>query len=94
MDTYVPPAYLENIHQCFVCNSGSADLWVASSSCVQGCGGIMNTFNTSKSSTFKDSHQPIDIKYGSGEVVGEIGDYGPLINLLPPSNITLQAPTR
>ncbi|KAF8310964.1 acid protease [Clavulina sp. PMI_390] len=55
-----------------VLDTGSSDLWIASSSCQTGCSGI-NTFDSSKSTSFKDQSRQITISYGSGDVAGTVG---------------------
>jgi cathepsin D len=54
-----------------ILDTGSSDLWVADTSCKT-CERSTPKFDSSQSSTFKTSFQSTDIKYGSGEVVGEI----------------------
>jgi len=55
-----------------VLDTGSSDLWTATSSCTT-CGSDIPTFDTAKSSTYKAGTGPsatVDIAYGSGEVQG------------------------
>jgi len=52
-----------------ILDTGSADLWVASSSCNTGCNGI-KSFNPSSSTSFKNNSTPFDITYGSGRAQG------------------------
>jgi cathepsin D len=54
-----------------ILDTGSADLWVADSSCTQNCQGIQ-TFDTSTSSTYKNLTEPFTIQYGSGEASGTL----------------------
>lgn len=55
-----------------ILDTGSADLWVASSSCQAGCGGVA-TFNAGASSTFSDTNTSFRITYGSGDASGTLG---------------------
>ncbi|KAM6504200.1 aspartic peptidase A1 [Amanita muscaria] len=55
-----------------VLDTGSADLWVADTSCVTGCTGVP-TFNPSSSSTFTNESSPFQITYGSGQAAGSLG---------------------
>jgi cathepsin D len=59
------PAQAYNV----ILDTGSADLWVASSSCSTGCNGI-TAFNSTTSSSFKNTTAPFDITYGSGRAQG------------------------
>ncbi|KAF7308806.1 Aspartic peptidase A1 [Mycena kentingensis (nom. inval.)] len=52
-----------------ILDTGSADLWVAGSSCTQGCSGVP-TFDSSASSTFVNSSTDFEITYGSGAAAG------------------------
>ncbi|KAH0836320.1 acid protease [Lanmaoa asiatica] len=54
-----------------ILDTGSSDLWVASSSCELTCAGTGN-FDAAKSSTFKSLSHDFDITYGSGEAVGTL----------------------
>lgn len=54
-----------------ILDTGSSDLWVADTDCST-CGGTTTLYDPSKSSTYNASGQITDIRYGSGEVVGEI----------------------
>lgn len=54
-----------------ILDTGSADLWVADSSCSQNCQGIQ-TFNTSSSSTYTNLTEAFSIKYGSGSASGAL----------------------
>jgi len=56
-----------------ILDTGSADLWVASSNCVTGCGSVP-TFNAASSSTFKNQSTPFSITYGSGAAQGTLGE--------------------
>jgi cathepsin D len=55
-----------------ILDTGSADLWLADSSCAQNCQGIQ-TFNTASSSSYNNLTQAFSIKYGSGEAGGYLG---------------------
>lgn len=55
-----------------ILDTGSADLWVASTNCFAGCGNVP-TFDSSASSTFKNLSTPFTIKYGSGGAAGSLG---------------------
>jgi len=55
-----------------ILDTGSADLWVADSSCKTGCGKVP-TFNPDSSSSFKNASQPFAIQYGSGAAQGSLG---------------------
>lgn len=55
-----------------VLDTGSADLWVADTSCVTGCTGVP-TFNPSSSSTFTNQSSSFQITYGSGQAAGSLG---------------------
>ncbi|KAI0251412.1 aspartic peptidase A1 [Lactifluus subvellereus] len=54
-----------------ILDTGSSDLWVASSSCTQGCNGIQ-TFNSATSSTFNSTNATFAITYGSGKASGSL----------------------
>jgi cathepsin D len=54
-----------------ILDTGSADLWVADSSCTQNCQGIQ-TFDTSTSSTYNNLTEGFSIKYGSGAASGSL----------------------
>ncbi|KAK7466332.1 hypothetical protein VKT23_005058 [Stygiomarasmius scandens] len=54
-----------------ILDTGSADLWVADSDCLTGCGDIP-TFDSSGSSTFKNLSTPFSITYGSGAAAGQL----------------------
>ncbi|KIY53016.1 acid protease, partial [Fistulina hepatica ATCC 64428] len=53
-----------------IIDSGSADLWLASSSCSSGCSSVGPTFNPSDSSTFSNKSTAFSITYGSGSAQG------------------------
>lgn len=55
-----------------VLDTGSSDLWLASSTCASGCSGVQKSYDGSKSSSFKPASQPFSIRYGSGSVAGDI----------------------
>lgn len=54
-----------------ILDTGSADLWVADSSCTSGCDSIA-TFDTTASSTFNDKNTTFSITYGSGSASGTL----------------------
>ena len=54
-----------------ILDTGSADLWVADSSCSQNCQGIQ-TFDTTTSSTYTNLTEEFSIKYGSGSASGTL----------------------
>ncbi|EPQ53925.1 acid protease [Gloeophyllum trabeum ATCC 11539] len=57
-----------------ILDTGSSDLWIASSSCTIGCtdpeGGVIPTFNSHLSSTFKNTGNSFNVHYGSGAASG------------------------
>ncbi|KAG8721838.1 hypothetical protein FRC08_009639 [Ceratobasidium sp. 394] len=55
-----------------ILDTGSSDLWLASSTCYTGCRGVP-TFDASRSSTFRNLTTPFAIRYGSGQAAGELG---------------------
>ncbi|KAJ7224259.1 acid protease [Mycena pura] len=52
-----------------ILDTGSADLWVAGSTCTEGCSSVP-TFESSASSSFTDKGTPFSITYGSGAAQG------------------------
>lgn len=54
-----------------ILDTGSADLWVAGSSCGTSCGSV-STYNPSSSSTFQNLSTSFDIQYGSGFAAGYV----------------------
>ncbi|KAJ7128318.1 hypothetical protein C8R44DRAFT_850853 [Mycena epipterygia] len=52
-----------------ILDTGSADLWVAGSTCTEGCTSAPR-FDPSASSTFKNESIPFSITYGTGGAVG------------------------
>ncbi|KAH8991661.1 acid protease [Lactarius akahatsu] len=54
-----------------ILDTGSADLWVADSSCSANCQGIQ-TFDPSTSSTYTNLTEPFSIQYGSGSASGTL----------------------
>lgn len=54
-----------------VLDTGSSDLWVATTSCTS-CGSDVPGFNPSKSSTYKATSSHLEIDYGSGSVQGTV----------------------
>ncbi|CAK5274012.1 unnamed protein product, partial [Mycena citricolor] len=55
-----------------ILDTGSADLWVASSTCNQGCDS-MAKFDSGASSSFTNRSTPFSITYGSGAAAGNLG---------------------
>lgn len=55
-----------------ILDTGSADLWLAGSTCSTGCSQIQ-TFDTSSSSTFNNLSTSFSITYGSGAAAGALG---------------------
>jgi len=51
-------------------DTGSADLWVADSSCTESCN--VPLFTSSQSSTFTSLNTPFNITYGSGQAAGTL----------------------
>ncbi|KAL9711468.1 hypothetical protein Ac2012v2_004539 [Leucoagaricus gongylophorus] len=56
-----------------VLDTGSADLWVADSSCTTGCDASTPLYNADQSSSNTADTQQVRITYGSGEVTGAVG---------------------
>ncbi|KIJ20642.1 hypothetical protein PAXINDRAFT_165539 [Paxillus involutus ATCC 200175] len=54
-----------------ILDTGSSDLWVASSACQSSCAETEN-FDSSKSSTFQNLTRAFGVTYGSGEVTGTL----------------------
>ncbi|KAJ7890571.1 aspartic peptidase A1 [Mycena olivaceomarginata] len=54
-----------------ILDTGSADLWVAGSTCTRGCSSSP-TFDVSASSTFTNKSTPFSIVYGSGDASGAL----------------------
>ncbi|KAG8792407.1 hypothetical protein FRC17_008600, partial [Serendipita sp. 399] len=59
-------------HYNIILDSGSADTWLASSSCGTGCNGVKR-FSPQASSTFKYLSRSFNIQYGHGSATGELG---------------------
>jgi len=55
-----------------ILDTGSADLWLASSNCYTGCGSVP-TYDSSSSTSFRNLSTPFSIKYGSGQAAGSLG---------------------
>lgn len=56
-----------------ILDTGSADLWLASSSCTDSACQRLATFDPSSSSTFESSSTAFSITYGSGDAAGTLG---------------------
>ncbi|KAJ3861067.1 aspartic peptidase domain-containing protein [Lentinula novae-zelandiae] len=57
-----------------ILDTGSADLWLASSTCTESaCEGIA-TFDSSSSSSFQNKSTEFSITYGSGDAAGTLGE--------------------
>ncbi|KAG8929641.1 hypothetical protein FRC02_005272 [Tulasnella sp. 418] len=56
-----------------ILDTGSADLWLASADCFQGCTNSINLYDSTESSTFRNLSAPFNIKYGSGAAAGYLG---------------------
>ncbi|KAG2144700.1 aspartic peptidase domain-containing protein [Suillus bovinus] len=54
-----------------VLDTGSSDLWVATTACTS-CGSDLPEFNPSKSSTYKATSSHLEIDYGSGSAQGTV----------------------
>ncbi|KAI9451913.1 aspartic peptidase A1 [Lactarius psammicola] len=54
-----------------ILDTGSADLWVADSSCTTNCRGIQ-TFDTTSSSSYNNLTEEFSIRYGSGSASGTL----------------------
>ncbi|GAA5894553.1 pepsin-like aspartic protease [Sporobolomyces salmoneus] len=65
----VPPQYMSCI-----LDTGSADLWIASTNCssLTGCQTTTPLYNTTLSSTRLDMNTTFSVKYGGGSAMGEI----------------------
>ncbi|GAA6064457.1 hypothetical protein JCM10212_004441 [Sporobolomyces blumeae] len=65
----VPPQYMDCI-----LDTGSADLWIASTNCSTETGCLLTTplYNTTLSATRKDMNTTFAVKYGGGSASGEI----------------------
>jgi hypothetical protein len=69
---YLGPVSIGSPAQDFtvVYDTGSSNLWVESSTCSgNGCN-APSKYDTSKSSTYKTSNQPLSVQYGSGSIAG------------------------
>lgn len=56
-----------------ILDTGSSDLWVASSDCHTGCDNV-STFNSAQSSTFQNGSKAFNILYGSGHAAGTLAE--------------------
>lgn len=54
-----------------ILDTGSSDLWVASSNCLVGCSNVQ-TYASTSSSSFKNLTKPFSINYGSGAARGDL----------------------
>lgn len=54
-------------------DTGSSDLWVASSACTSGTCSGLSTYHAASSSTFKNTSTSFTINYGSGSAYGTLG---------------------
>lgn len=72
------PVFLFNTHlvlgQDFsvILDTGSSDLWVASTQCAQGCAKAKTKYSPSSSSSFTTQNETVSISYGSGAMEGII----------------------
>lgn len=57
-----------------ILDTGSADLWIASTNCssLTGCSTTTPLYNTTLSSTRLDMNTTFSVKYGGGSATGEI----------------------
>ncbi|KAF9018599.1 acid protease [Hymenopellis radicata] len=55
-----------------ILDTGSADMWIADSSCITGCDSIP-TFATADSSSYTNTSESFSITYGSGAAAGVLG---------------------
>ncbi|KAG2142917.1 acid protease [Suillus bovinus] len=55
-----------------ILDTGSSDMWIASSACQSACAGTGN-FDSAKSSTFQDMNRSFSITYDKGYAAGTIG---------------------
>ncbi|ORX38818.1 aspartic peptidase domain-containing protein [Kockovaella imperatae] len=62
-----PPQQFE-----IILDTGSSDLWLASTNCSIGCNG-MSQFDPDNSTTFRNLKSTFDISYGSGQAHGILG---------------------
>ncbi|RUP51907.1 aspartic peptidase domain-containing protein [Jimgerdemannia flammicorona] len=56
-----------------IVDTGSSNLWITGSECINKCGSNPDHFFAKKSSTFKKSSNNLDIAYGTGYARGYIG---------------------
>ena len=54
-------------------HSVRSDLWIADQNCIAGCNSVP-TFNAIASTTFRNLSTPFQIKYGSGQASGVLGE--------------------
>ncbi|KAG2121887.1 acid protease [Suillus clintonianus] len=55
-----------------ILDTGSSDMWIASSTCQSMCAGTGN-FDSTKSSTFKNMNRNFSVTYGKGSAAGTLG---------------------
>jgi cathepsin D len=57
----------------FIDSRHHSDLWIADSSCSEGCSNTSATFDRAASSSFTNSSTQFSIQYGSGQAAGTLG---------------------
>ncbi|GAA95525.1 uncharacterized protein L969DRAFT_45003 [Mixia osmundae IAM 14324] len=55
-----------------ILDTGSANLWLASTNCTEGCSPLIKKIQPNASSTAVDAQSAFSIRYGSGSATGEI----------------------
>jgi len=56
-----------------VFDTGSSNLWVTSQECISYSCSRHNKFDSSKSSTFTELHEQMDVQFGTGSISGSLG---------------------